>query len=215
MPKDLTDSSTFTAPVSVPVDSDPRNAASVETPFQALANRTRYLLNQIETDGALEVELSPISGVQGETGISAWDYGAGVGAPSVDSAANGSELYFDLAKYLPDGATITDIDVMVTEGAARSLGSRMSVSLQVSTPTWTGGGSTATTLYLSETSGGGGDEIFSISDEVNAGISWVNVTIDKTTKAYTLVIRAGTDGSHNADRVKHIRVHYTAPAAKA
>lgn len=214
MPKNLTDTSAFTDPIVVPVDSDPRNSASVETGFQGLANRTRYLLNQLETDGALEVNISPIDGLQGEVGVSEWDYGAGVGDPSVDSAANGSELYFDLAKYLPAGATVTDIEVMVDEGAARSLGSRMSVSLQVTTPTWTGSGSTSTTLYLSETGGGATSKIFAISDGVNAGTAWTNITIDKT-KLYTLVVRAGTDGGHVSDRVKAIRVIYTAPAAKA
>ena len=216
MPTNLTDVSTFTDPVAVPVDSDPRNAASVETPFQALANRTRYLLNQIETAGALIVHLSPAAGLQESFGVSEWDYGIGVGDPSVDSVDNGSELHFDLAQYLPDGATITDIDIMATEGAARALGSRMSVSLQVQTPTWTGSGSTAVTLYYSETGGGATSKIFSISDGVNAGTAWASQVVTKGTKSYTLVVRAGTDGGgHTGDRIEAIRVHYTAPAAKA
>ncbi len=43
MPKQLTDVSTFTAEITVPVNSDPRNAESVEAGFQGLANRTKHL----------------------------------------------------------------------------------------------------------------------------------------------------------------------------
>ena len=48
MPTDLTDQNVFTEPVSVPEEGDDRNAASVEIPFQALANRTRNLKHQLE-----------------------------------------------------------------------------------------------------------------------------------------------------------------------
>ncbi len=43
MPKNLTDVSTFSSPISVPVGADARTAASVEGPLQQLANRTKYL----------------------------------------------------------------------------------------------------------------------------------------------------------------------------
>jgi len=47
MPQDLTDVDEFTSPVSVPIDGDFANEASVSTPFQALANRALYLLNRL------------------------------------------------------------------------------------------------------------------------------------------------------------------------
>ena len=43
MPTNITDANTFTDPVSVPEPGDDRTASSVQVPFQALANRTRYL----------------------------------------------------------------------------------------------------------------------------------------------------------------------------
>lgn len=43
MAHNLTESSSFTTNVSVPDGGDARTAASVETPFQALTNRTKYL----------------------------------------------------------------------------------------------------------------------------------------------------------------------------
>lgn len=49
MPHNLTEVSTFTANVSVPDTGDARTAASVETPFQALANRAKYLKNENDT----------------------------------------------------------------------------------------------------------------------------------------------------------------------
>src|SRR5690349_19116610 len=47
MPKNLTDVSSFTSPIVVPVGGDVRNAESVETPFQGLSNRTKYLYDAI------------------------------------------------------------------------------------------------------------------------------------------------------------------------
>lgn len=46
MPKNLTDVSTFTDPIVVPVGTDPRTAASVELPVQGLANRTKRIADK-------------------------------------------------------------------------------------------------------------------------------------------------------------------------
>lgn len=48
MTKPLTPVSTFTEPVNVPEGGDARTAASVETPFQALTNRTEILKDILE-----------------------------------------------------------------------------------------------------------------------------------------------------------------------
>jgi hypothetical protein len=47
MPTNLTDVSTFSSPVAVPASGDSRTAASVSTPFQSLANRTKYLYDAL------------------------------------------------------------------------------------------------------------------------------------------------------------------------
>jgi hypothetical protein len=47
MAKILNEVDAFSADITVPEDGDPRNAASVEVAFQALANRTRYLNNRL------------------------------------------------------------------------------------------------------------------------------------------------------------------------
>lgn len=48
MSHNLTESATYTADVTVPDDGDARNAASVNTAFQALANRTKFLKAQTD-----------------------------------------------------------------------------------------------------------------------------------------------------------------------
>ena len=47
MPKDLVDMASFDADISVPINGDVRSAFTVEPAFQALANRTRYLLDRV------------------------------------------------------------------------------------------------------------------------------------------------------------------------
>jgi hypothetical protein len=54
VPKNLTDVSQWET-VEVPVGTDPATAGSVETPFQTLADRTRYLLNNVATLIALQL----------------------------------------------------------------------------------------------------------------------------------------------------------------
>jgi len=73
MPTNLTDVSTFTSPVAVPADGDARNAASVETPFQSLANRTKYLKDTIEA-GSTKIRLvSSTAALKALTGMTTGD----------------------------------------------------------------------------------------------------------------------------------------------
>lgn len=67
MPANLTESSTFTSTVSVPVNGDARTVSSVTTAFQALANRTKklrdwMLLLDANQDGAVDAKLRPSAG---------------------------------------------------------------------------------------------------------------------------------------------------------
>lgn len=64
MPLTLTEVDTYPANVSVPSDGDTENAASVQTAFQALANRTKYLKSRVDalieavTAGAVYAEIA-------------------------------------------------------------------------------------------------------------------------------------------------------------
>lgn len=58
MPTNLTDSSTWTTPVSVPTDGDPVAAGSgsnIRTTFQTFANRTKYLYDILTSSGVTKV----------------------------------------------------------------------------------------------------------------------------------------------------------------
>lgn len=69
MPHNLTATSTFTAPVAVPSGGDERNAASVDTPFQALTNRTEWLKDNKPTKPSESVdnEIPRFDGTDGKT----------------------------------------------------------------------------------------------------------------------------------------------------
>lgn len=49
MPKLLVDQDTFPGAISVPVNGDPRDAVSLEVPFQGLANRTRSMRSELDS----------------------------------------------------------------------------------------------------------------------------------------------------------------------
>lgn len=62
MPQNITDVDEFTDPCTAPADGDTRNAASVLTPFQKLANRTRYLYNVLTSTGVRKIRTVASSG---------------------------------------------------------------------------------------------------------------------------------------------------------
>jgi hypothetical protein len=69
MAHNLSDVDTFTSAVTVPDDGDDRSAASVELPFQALANRTFYNKTQFENLGVTDgLYIEHLSGIRAATG---------------------------------------------------------------------------------------------------------------------------------------------------
>lgn len=61
MPTTLTETSTFTTDVTVPNDGDTRNAASVRSAFQALADRTKFLKDIIGAGGTGATRLRTVT----------------------------------------------------------------------------------------------------------------------------------------------------------
>jgi hypothetical protein len=112
MAHNLTETSTYDTNVTVPDGGDARVAASVETPFQAVANRTKYLKTAVDSliSPAL-AQLVPIhSGQSYENGggLTYWSstvasYRVLVGTPTTDAG-----LLF-LPLKLPRSGTITQI----------------------------------------------------------------------------------------------------------
>lgn len=210
MPKNLTPAGGWAENVAVPVDADPRDAESVEVPFQALTDRTQYLRNQLEQDSASVVHIDPFAGQSG-----GWASGGIISG--VESTGILARLFFDLAAYLPDGARVLDIELMATEGAGRPLGSRLNLGLARKTVDWsTPADVPEVALGYSESGGGSGFRVIALSDGVNwGGSAWAPITINKAQNAYTLRVTAGVDGgAHAPDTVHAIRVLYEAPEAR-
>lgn len=131
MPANIVDVSTFTDPATRPADSDVANAASVEAPFQAAANRTRFLKDVL--DNLLAETAAPrvfgIGCFRPDTPTQ-WDTtltGAGAGhlaAPSIDNALGHFEI-----EGLPNGATVTQVEVMIGTSGSRAAANRWQASL--------------------------------------------------------------------------------------
>lgn len=74
MPQNITDVDEFTSPCSAPADGDTRNAASVLTPLQKLANRTRYLYNILTSTGVQKIRtVGSTAAMKGLSGMAAGD----------------------------------------------------------------------------------------------------------------------------------------------
>lgn len=130
MPANITDVSTFTDPATRPAGSDVRDSASVQAPFQAAANRTRWLKNRLasvvpESGGDADEILYPsaktryrVYGVSGFVPFTPADWGRGQ-LGSVLALTNNAHgiLYLD---HLPFGAEVVQVDVMVLESIVRA-----------------------------------------------------------------------------------------------
>lgn len=98
MPQDITDVDEFTSPCTAPADGDTRNATSVLTPLQKLANRTRWLYNKI-TNGVPRVQyfadltsLKAVTGqVDGDVALALDGLGR-MGIYRYDTAYSGAEV---------------------------------------------------------------------------------------------------------------------------
>lgn len=204
MPKNLSDSASYTANIECPVDGDPANAASVETGLQGLANRTSYLKGIIDPSPA--PTRRRIFAPKGMEGLALWER-VSFDIVQVQSNANAAHIVLDLSARFPVGTIITGIEAMVTPGAARLTNSKMFTSLFVqpidfdldtfgsetavgsvvtSDPNWDDG--TATRQILAET----------MSHTLTAD----NITI--------MSVRSGVDGGgHVADTLHGVRITFS------
>lgn len=218
MPKTLTDVASWDDVV-VPVDSDARNAASVETPFQALANRTKVLQNDFVLTGSQVVNIPPVAATPHtpQGGVApAWQMLSG-NPRTVQSKVDEAKLVVDLAAYLPDGAALTEIEVDINEGSTRSDGDRSEIRLIV-TPS-VGGLDSQYSCESDTTVNGGSTTVLSDHRNAISSSEWFvpPMTIDKSTHSYFLVITAGKDSpsGHASDDIEGVRLYFNAPNALA
>ena len=128
MSQNITDVDTFTNPIVIPADSDPADLTYIETMAQGLANRTRYLNERLNEStpptrtifiGAMHAQIQVST-----TPTPQWSTVVTGSSPTkgylLGSKNNGALLMFPLTQFVPSGATITQISVVVTPGAART-----------------------------------------------------------------------------------------------
>ena len=244
MPTTVTDGLIYVAldSVTVPVDADARNAASVTAPgvgFQALADRSNNLVNRVGgPDGSGEhlylnaagvatvrsrVRIfSPFAMTEGilqvmpdhdEGGASIrqpaqfWTVAAFVSggtAHSRTSQHDFARLVMDLSALLPDGATLTQVEAIVTPGAARAGANRMNMFLSRQTPNF---GTPAIPVALGP--------LFSVFDDTTGSVQVLDTgamteAINRTSDLVLQII-AGDDAGTNKDDVHAIRVSYDDP----
>lgn len=139
MAHNLTETDTYTANVSVPDAADARTAASVETPFQALTNRAKYLYTRLTklagfySDGTYQLDIVHAIALT----LTTWGWNDTQWA----SLSNSVNLTIPIdASVLPHGATLTGFTARIDPGEARATtGNRVQFGAYKisSTGTWT------------------------------------------------------------------------------
>ncbi len=237
--KNLTESSTFTANVSVPEDNvDLRTAASVETAFQALANRTKHLNDNKSAGAASSTDngIPRFDGTGGKTlqtsALSISDAGLleYITQPTRTvvlwlpggSSDNGtwtsdtgrvvcSTNNSQYAKEfrLPNGATLTAVRVKVDPGAARAVsGDRCSLNVVSFAPSMDTTSTPTTSTLFVSERDDGTSNVQTIA---KSGLSEV---IDNATKSYAVVLGSGADAASNNDRFYAVELTFTDPGPR-
>jgi hypothetical protein len=221
VPTTLTDTSTFTAPIEGPADSDPQQAASYNLGFQGLSNRTRYLVDRLggaagsgewtyPTPRTRTVVIHAAQGYDATPGAQGWrgvQIGGAGNMYAVQAKANDAILVVPLNRIVPHGASISEIEAMVTLGAARTGANRVQVSWQQPILDW--GAPSASYGALEDTADDGGA----------SGGATVVITCTPTPAIalasldnawpVAIVLKAGNNASTNPDNVHGFRVTFT------
>jgi hypothetical protein len=200
MPVNITDVSTFTDPITAPAGADARTASSVADSIQKLANRTRYLLNQlIAIFGDIDALHDPVARTVRGVALDPNTWTSAVTA----FLSTADDAFIAMAvPALPPGSEITSVVANVDPGAVRSPGARMSVSLLSQNPT----NDAVTTIETQE------DTINTTSPHAITLTLGAPVAVDSSW-LYHVSVRSGTDApsGHAPDRLISVVVHYTAP----
>ena len=217
MPADIVDVNAFTSPVVRPVDSDPRNAASVFTPFQALSDRTRRLLNIAQGTENVESAQSFKRVVGAEWfdaptnpgGVIRWEL-SGSNAWAATAAGVGN-VRGSLNDLLPEGCTITRLRAMVTPATARTGANRMLLELR--RVTYTLPAAPAVTPASDSSA-----VVFSAFDDLTTAQQMIDSTvisepISKSTIDLVVSVASGTGGSAG-DLVHMLEITYTDPGRR-
>lgn len=199
-----------------------RQAAGLEPEDNPTAEELNALLNNfsewikyfqgIHASETKTVLIPAVAGVRSESGATrGWSpFNAGADYGHVMSVENGSQLFFDIGSSVPDGCTITDIDIVVEPGAARAGSNRCNMTLAVIAQATGAPGTHTTTRPFSP------DFIYdngTTTAQVVASDGALAEVVDKSAKIYTLMVQSGVDGgAHTPDLFKGVFVTYTTAA---
>jgi len=221
MPNNIVDVSTFTDPVVAPADGDALDAASiVPNGLQALANRTRLLVNR--TTGVVgagefaydavkvRTRIIPAAACQPTDAqiadVPGWYFQLG---RQFRTTANFARLVVPLGAWLPDGCTFRRIRALVAPGIARAGTNRMELIVTRITSINFGDPVGSPPVYT---------EIANVFD--NAGVAkqvissgFVTEVLAKSTGALSLhaQIVSGNDSATNTDTVEAFEIQYEDP----
>lgn len=218
MPKNLTDVSTFTAPIVVPVGTDPRTAASVELAVQGVANRsllhTNRTLDANSEFAYVDAAGTPITKTR-RMRIPGNALVPRNGAALTTTTFPGRvELDTDSAFYeapfaLPAGVQIVAIRALVTPGAARAGANKMQFGAfsRPIEPFNTGGFGSSTSIGTAAAdSGAAAFQVIAIAslthDVAEPDVHW-------------LFVQAGNTTSSAPDSVTMFEVEYTATGPRS
>lgn len=199
MPTNLTDVDTFTATIAVPASADARTAASVQTPFQSLANRTAYLKERLDRiSGVWEdaVTRIPMTSAAQPDAPGSWSE-LGFGKWQSEDNLTGICIPLDAANF-PHGCTVTAYSVRVNPGAARTGSNKMEMSLQRKTAA-----GVVSSLDFADDDG--------TTNEQTIPSSGLSFTLDRATYEYFIYVTSGHDGGTNKDTLIGASVTRTLP----
>lgn len=144
MPTNITDVDAFTDPATRPVDGDLGNGATFQNPFQALANRTRFIANQLggilgtgewtyRAGGKTRTFLVPLWPSTGVWTV-ATDMSA-AGGLRLESGSPGDIQTIPLNPYIKHGYAIDNIRLLCTPGGAQAAdANKIQIQLWSTTP---------------------------------------------------------------------------------
>lgn len=193
MPENLTDADTFTDPVAVPTGGDSQTAASAKTPWQALANRTRYLYARGPLVAERTFVISPFA--------AKWSSGWTLSDTKLIATSNSATLRLPI-DFLPSGSVLKRVRALVTPGAGT-----MTMDVYTRTIDFAGpGAGTNASVELAITSSGTTLQVMTTS--------LLSETIARTTgKNYGIHLTANASAGASNDTLYGFQIVADVPAA--
>ena len=140
--------------------------------------------------------------VPGSVLITGTDNTMSIGDTGATMKTDNMFAYFDLAAYVPGGATLTELRVSVTPGAARAVNAdRMALRIHRSS----GSGAAVAELDVY-------DDGTATAQTIASGA--LSLTLDRTGFRYVVEVEAGDDAGTNNDFVRFFYIAFTDPGPR-